>query len=74
MSRGGRRPGAGRKPAGDARTVTLGGVRLPPAKLAAYQEAAARAGKTLTEWVEIHLDNACSLKSMSTYDFALTKS
>lgn len=57
MTRGGKRPGAGRKPAGEPRTVHLGGVRLPPSKLAAYHEAAERAGETLTAWVETALDH-----------------
>lgn len=60
MTRGGARLGAGRKPLGDKRTASLAGVRLPPAKLEAYQQAAARAGVTLTEWVEANLDMAAA--------------
>jgi hypothetical protein len=56
MTRGGYRPGAGRKPAGDRRDATLAGVRVPRGKLDAYHEAARRSGVTLTDWVELHLD------------------
>lgn len=53
--RGGKRPGAGRKPQGDGATDHLH-IRVSSERKAAYEEAAARAGKTLTEWVQIVLD------------------
>ena len=57
MTRGGKREGAGRRPAADAPTDHLH-IRVSPARLAAYKEAAARAGQTLSEWVQLHLDKA----------------
>lgn len=56
MTRGGKRPGAGRKPLGDARDANLN-VRVSRAKLEAWQQAAARAGVKMTDWVETALDN-----------------
>lgn len=59
--RGGYRPGAGRKPAGDPRSAHLH-VRVSGEKLAAWREAAARAGVGMTEWVEAALDRAAALE------------
>lgn len=55
--RGGKREGAGRKPAGDAATDHLH-IRVSPERMAAYREAAARSGLSLTEWVQHRLDKA----------------
>lgn len=55
--RGGKRPGAGRKPVGDGATNHLN-IRISNERLTAYKEAAARHNKTLTEWVQLHLDPA----------------
>lgn len=55
---GGARPGAGRKTS-DPRTARLN-VRSTPDRLSAFREAAARANRTLTEWVEEHLTAAAS--------------
>lgn len=57
VTKGGKREGAGRKPAADAPTDHLH-IRISPARLSAYKEAAARAEKTLSEWVQLHLDKA----------------
>jgi hypothetical protein len=54
--RGGARPGAGRKRAGDLREATLAGVSITRAKLEAYKQEAARRGVTLTELVESSVD------------------
>lgn len=53
MTRGGKRPGAGRPSAGATKRVN---VRVSPERLAAYVEAAARAGKPLSECVIEQLD------------------
>jgi hypothetical protein len=53
--RGGKRPGAGRPIAGDARAGTLN-RRYPLAKLEAWKQAADAAGMTLTDWVEAACD------------------
>lgn len=58
--RGGKRERAGRKPAEDAPTDHLH-VRVSPARLAAYKEAAARKEQTLSEWVQVHLDMAAEV-------------
>ena len=62
MTRGGYRPGSGRKLLGDRREVTLAGVRLTRAKLEAYKQEAARRGVTLTELVETAVDFECQKK------------
>ena len=59
MTRGGKRPGAGRPRAeGEKRTAHLGGVHVTPTQLAAYKAAALRASLSITAWVELHLDAA----------------
>lgn len=55
--RGGKREGAGRKPLGDRAGEHLH-IRVSAERLAAYREAATRADKTLSEWVQLHLDKA----------------
>lgn len=57
--RGGKREGAGRKPSSDAPTDHLH-IRVSSARLSAYKEAAARAGLTLSEWVQVRLDAAAA--------------
>ena len=61
MTRGGKRLGAGRKPSNDAPTDHLH-IRVSPARLAAYREAAARVDQTLSEWAQLHLDEATAKK------------
>lgn len=55
MTRGGKRAGAGRKSTGATDHLH---IRVSPERLAAYREAAARAGVPLSEWVQVHLDKA----------------
>ena len=55
MTRGGKRPNAGRPRQGDGRFSHLH-IRIPRAKLEAYQQAAASSGTTLTDWVETAMD------------------
>ncbi len=57
VTRGGPRPGAGRPPIGDGKRANLN-IRTNESRIAAYREAAARAGVTLTAWVEMALDRA----------------
>lgn len=59
MTRGGKRPGAGRKPIGDPRDAQLY-IRCKRANLEAWKEAAAVAGVSLTDWVETALDDAAA--------------
>jgi len=51
--RGGKRPGAGRPSTGATKRLN---IRVSPGRLAAYHEAAARAGVKLSDWVIAVLD------------------
>lgn len=63
MARGGKRSGSGRPVSGDGRTGHLN-LRMPETKLAAWTEAAARAGKTLTDWAEQALDREATMETI----------
>jgi hypothetical protein len=56
MSEGQPKRGRGR-PTLEPRTAAIR-ARITPARLSAYQEAAARAGLTFTDWLELALDHA----------------
>ena len=59
MTRGGKRPGAGRpRLRGEKRTANLAGVHVTPTQLEAYKTAAGRSDMSLTAWVEQLLDAA----------------
>jgi len=58
MTRGGKRPGAGRKREGEEARKSFT-WRFPPSKVQAWTEAAARAGMTLTAMIEVQMDEAC---------------
>ena len=64
MTRGGKRPGAGRKAQGDAATEHLH-IRVSAGRLDAYREASARSELPLSEWVQRHLDAAASVRPAS---------
>jgi hypothetical protein len=57
MTRGGKRPGAGRpRTKRETKTTNLCGVRVTPIQLMHYRATAARYDMTLSQWVTYWLD------------------